>query len=47
MLAKQGNLERSIKLLERSLNLCLRQGLPVPSPRLLFEKGWVLYLCQE
>jgi len=47
MLTKQGNLERSLKLLERALTSCEKQGLPFRSPRLLFEKGWVLFLCQE
>lgn len=47
MCTRQGKLERSLKLLKRALGYTSEQGFPLPSPRLLFEKGWVLFLCQE
>lgn len=47
MCTRQGKLERSLKLLKRAIAYTVEQGFEIASPRLLFEKGWVLFLCQE
>lgn len=47
MCTRQGKLERSLKLLKRALGYSNEQGFEIQSPRLLFEKGWVLFLSQE
>lgn len=47
MCTRQGKLERALKLLKRALSYSREQGFEIPSPRLLFEKGWVLFLYQE
>lgn len=44
---KQGNLEKSLKLLEKSIRIIAGFGLETMPARLVFEKGWVLFLCQE
>ena len=47
MCARQGKLDRSLKLIKRALSYFNEQSFEMQSPRLLFEKGWVLFLCQE
>lgn len=47
MCTRQGKLERALKLLKRALEYACEQGFEIHSLRLLFEKGWVLFLCQE
>jgi len=44
---KQGNLERSLKLLNRVISRTHKLGLTVVPGRLNFERGWVLFLCHE
>ena len=47
MCTRQGKLDRSLKLLKRAIHYATEQGFEIPCPRLLFEKGWVLFLHQE
>lgn len=44
---KQGNFERSLKLLNRVISRSQKLGLNVAPGRLNFERGWILFLCQE
>lgn len=44
---KQGNLERSLKLLNRVISKSHKLGLTIVPGRLNFERGWVLFLCHE
>ena len=44
---KQGDLEKSLKLLEKSIRITTEFGFKIVPARLLFEKGWLLFLCQE
>lgn len=44
---KQGNLERSLKLLNKVISKSKKLGLNVVPGRLNFERGWVLFLCSE
>ena len=44
---KQGNLERSLKLLNRVISKTHKLGMTMVPGRLNFERGWVLFLCHE
>ena len=44
---KQGVLERALKLLNRVISRSHKLGLTNVPGRLNFERGWVLFLCQE
>jgi tetratricopeptide (TPR) repeat protein len=44
---KQGNLERSLKLLNRVISKTHKLGLDTVPGRLNFERAWVLFLCHE
>ena len=45
MCAKQGELVKALRVLDKAISNSSTQE--VPHPRLLFEKGWLLFLCQE
>ncbi|CAG9309948.1 unnamed protein product [Blepharisma stoltei] len=44
---RQGNLERALKLLNRVIAYSGRTGIDENPGRLSFERGWVLFLCQD
>lgn len=44
---KQGNLELSLKLMTKVIAKSKALGLPTTSCRLEFERGWVLFVCQD
>lgn len=44
---KQGDLERALGLLEKAVKTCYAMGFENPPPKLLFEKGWAFFLCQD
>lgn len=47
MCTRQGKLDRAGKLIKRAISYLNEQGFEQQSPRLLFEKGWILFLSQE
>jgi tetratricopeptide (TPR) repeat protein len=47
MCTRQGKLDRALKLIKRAVSYLNEQGFERQSPRLLFEKGWILFLYQE
>jgi tetratricopeptide (TPR) repeat protein len=44
---KQGDTKRTLGLLQKALNTAASIGFENPPPRLVFEKGWAFFLCQD
>jgi tetratricopeptide (TPR) repeat protein len=44
---KQGDVERALGLLEKATKICSSMGFENPPPKLVFEKGWSFFLCQD
>lgn len=47
MSQRQGNLERALKLINRVISFSNKVGIDENPGRLNFERGWVLFLCQD
>jgi tetratricopeptide (TPR) repeat protein len=44
---KQGDVERALGLLQKATKICSSMGFENPPPKLVFEKGWSFFLCQD